>query len=157
MLLNKLYFGDKSFKEKLDCMKKISNVFFGCGFFTLAIAVALSNNAIPNKIGDFQEGFYFGVAIGVIIVSMIIKCRIKKILNDDKKFKEEEIKYNDERNRFISDKSAITSFVIIMVSLYISLVISGFLNMIVFATLLSVIAFCAGVFFVVYFIMDKKF
>lgn len=157
MLLKNLYFGNKSFKEKLDCMKKISNVLLSCGFFTLAAAIALSNNAIPNKLGGFQEGFYFGIAIGIILASTILKCRINKILNDDKKYKEEEIKYNDERNRYISDKSAITSFIIIMVLLYISLVISGFFNMIVFITLLSVIILCAGIFFAVYVILDKKY
>lgn len=125
-----------------------------CGGVSIGLSIysRLNGNIILN---DFANGFYTGTGGGLIgsgIMTIILNT-IK--LKNEEKLKKAEIESNDERNKFIVQKSFSASALIGFFSLYIGVIISGFYNEIVFTTLLCCLGGFALIIFIVYVILNK--
>lgn len=118
--------------KKLIIGNILSVIIILAGIFSLVLSIIMKNN-----VSDFQNGFYCGTGGGLIGAGIVTIIRNTILLRNKEKFRKAEIKEKDERNRFIIQKAWSISGIIGMFLLYISVVIAGAYNSIVFITLLS--------------------
>lgn len=124
------------YRKKLIIGNILSVIIILAGIFSLVLSIIMKNNNL-NNISDFQNGFYCGTGGGLIGAGIVTIIRNTILLRNKEKFRKAEIKEKDERNRFIIQKAWSISGIIGMFLLYISVVIAGAYNSIVFITLLS--------------------
>lgn len=120
------------YRKKLIIGNILSVIIILAGIFSLVLSIIMKNN-----VSDFQNGFYCGTGGGLIGAGIVTIIRNTILLRNKEKFRKAEIKEKDERNRFIIQKAWSISGIIGMFLLYISVVIAGAYNSIVFITLLS--------------------
>lgn len=92
--------------------------------FGVALAVLLYVNHANDYLIGFSYGFVGSVSC-ILILQIIYLIWIHK---SDIKLKKETIKYKDERNIFINDKSNAVSFVVFMVTIALLIMIFAFFD-----------------------------
>lgn len=113
-------------------------VFFIIYFITGGMASAAGGS---GPVDDFVQGFDLGIFSAVVVVSIFVGVHNALALRSEEKLKKLYIKETDERQTLIKQKSGSTAFYIIMYSLILATIASGFLNKTVFFTLLAAVVF----------------
>ena len=104
---------------------------------------------------SFANGFYAGMGGGLIGAGIATLIKNAKLLKDADKRKEAEIQEKDERNLYISLNAwKYTGFAMLYI-LYIGIIISGFINVTVFLTLLCVFGVAGLCMLISYLILRK--
>lgn len=142
-----------SFRKKLIIGNIISFILVLLGMAAIGLTLYTVGNGI--KVDDFAKGFYRGTGGGLIGAGTITIIINLYTMNNDKKFKEAEIKYRDERNKIILQKTAAVSFFICLFASYVGILILGLINEYIFNTLLVVFGIQGIILFVVYIVMNK--
>lgn len=88
---------------------------------------------------DYGIRYNGGFFSGIITVSVMNLVKIKKSLKDEKKFKEQYIRENDERLGTIEKEVAKTTFNVTLVVLCMAVIVSNYFNIIVSCTLACVL------------------
>lgn len=94
-----------------------------------------------GPVDEFVQGFDLGIFSAVVVVSIFGAVSNALTLRSEEKLKKLYIKETDERQALIKQKSGSTAFYIIMYSLILATIASGFLNKTVFFTLLAAVVF----------------
>ncbi|SFC87645.1 hypothetical protein [Clostridium uliginosum] len=154
MFLSKFNLHNISFKEKIILRIILSIIFILCGIFSISIVIFMKINELKYT-NDFSSGFYIGTGGGLIGagIATIIKNNI--YLKNEDKFKKAEIQDNDERNRFILQKTLSISAFIFALLLYIAILLSGIYNFVVLITLLCSLAVFSIILLIVNLVLKK--
>ena len=125
------------FREALR--KKNMRLSVGMAILSFFYIYLIRKSAAFATVNDFVAGYTTGIYIasGVLFVYSIAKNM--KALNSDKELKKQYIKATDERTRLIQYKLGETSLYVFLFILLLATILSGFYNLIVFYTLLSVL------------------
>ena len=94
-----------------------------------------------GRVDDFVQGFDLGIFSAVVGVSIFYAVSNILALRSEEKLKKLYIRETDERKTLIKQKSGSTAIYIIIYSLILATIASGFLNKTVFFTLLAAVAF----------------
>ena len=119
----------EEFRKKLKKRLKI--------FWALIIVFTISY--VLLLIFGSDKGYNGGFFTGIITVSIMNLVRTKKSLKDEKKFKEQYIRENDERLGTIEKEVAKTTFNVTLVVLSLAVIVSNYFNIIVSCTLACVL------------------
>ena len=157
MWLNQLFI-----ENPIDFEKRCRNrIVYGICFILLgAAAIGLSfavrNHAmvmyLEQGYKDFMPGFYSGTGFGLAAAGVISIMRNLKYLRNPELKEKRRIYETDERNRMLGLRCWAYTGYTMMISLYIGILISGFISMTVTKTLISV-----AVFFAVLLLVQKAF
>ena len=148
MLLNNLFIDNPINFEK-RCKTRIiaSCLLLVLGAVTIALSF-LAGDHIPVLYMtadhyDFIPGFYMGTGFGLLFAAIATIIKNVRYLKKPDLKKEREIYETDERNRMLGLRCWAYTGYTMMISLYIGILISGFISMTVTKTLISVAAFFA--------------
>ena len=148
MLLNNLFIDNPINFEK-RCKTRIiaSCLLLVLGAVTIALSF-LAGDHIPVLYMtadhyDFIPGFYMGTGFGLLFAAIATIIKNVRYLKKPDLKKEREIYETDERNRMLGLRCWAYTGYTMMLSLYIGILISGFISMTVTKTLISVAAFFA--------------
>ncbi|MCL2341652.1 MAG: hypothetical protein FWC53_00895 [Firmicutes bacterium] len=159
MLINTIKYAN--FKKNLKFSIVLSAIAIILGIISITVFSIYNEKMIAEgtigwiNTSGLIKGFYFGTGIGLIIAGLIIMVQSIIPLINKERFKEEEIKYNDERNKFIRDKILSISATAMFLIIDIALIISGIYNIVVFMTLLAVFAVFIAILTITTVIVDK--
>ena len=117
----------EAFKQSLYTKIKIFILMILLGFITLVVGL-LPQFTNLLTLEDYASGFLTGFGTGLIILGIIFIIRTNKILKDEAKLKEERLKVQDERNLMICNHSIKVATFIVLITLYICLIASLFIN-----------------------------
>ena len=142
----------------IDFEKRCRNrVWIGVLFLVLgAAALALSFVArdrvmvmyLEPGYTDYIPGFYWGTGAGLVAAGIISIIRNVKYLKNPELGKKRKIYETDERNRMLGLRCWAYTGYTMMLTLYIGILVSGFISLTVSKTLMVVAAFYAVVLFV---------
>ena len=148
MWLNQLFI-----ENPIDFEKRCRNrIVYGICFILLGAAAiglsfAVGNHAmvmyLEQGYKDFMPGFYGGTGFGLAAAGVITIMRNLKYLRNPELKEKRRIYETDERNRMLGLRCWAYTGYTMMLSLYIGILISGFISMTVTKTLISVAAFFA--------------
>ena len=148
MLLNNLFIDNPINFEK-RCKTRIiaSCLLLVLGAVTIALSF-LGGDHIPVLYMtadhyDFIPGFYMGTGFGLLFAAIATIIKNVRYLKKPDLKKEREIYETDERNRMLGLRCWAYTGYTMMISLYIGILISGFISMTVTKTLISVAVFFA--------------
>ena len=126
----------EEFRKKLKKRLKI--------FWALIIVFTISY--VLLLIFGSDKGYNGGFFTGIITVSIMNLVRTKKSLKDEKKFKEQYIRENDERLGTIEKEVAKTTFNVTLVVLSLAVIVSNYFNIIVSCTLACVLGIISAIY-----------
>ena len=148
MWLNQLFI-----ENPIDFEKRCRNrIVYGICFILLGAAAiglsfAVGNHAmvmyLEQGYKDFMPGFYGGTGFGLAAAGGITIMRNLKYLRNPELKEKRRIYETDERNRMLGLRCWAYTGYTMMISLYIGILISGFISMTVTKTLISVAVFFA--------------
>lgn len=126
----------EEFRKKLKKRLKI--------FWALIIVFTISY--VLLLVFGSDKGYNGGFFTGIITVSIMNLVRTKKSLKDEKKFKEQYIRENDERLGTIEKEVAKTTFNVTLVVLSLAVIVSNYFNIIVSCTLACVLGIISAIY-----------
>ncbi|MBQ9895496.1 MAG: hypothetical protein IJM38_08950 [Ruminococcus sp.] len=126
----------EEFRKKLKKRLKI--------FWALIIVFTISY--VLLLIFGSDKGYNGGFFTGIITVSIMNLVRTKKSLKDEKKFKEQYIRENDERLGTIEKEVTKTTFNVTLVVLSLAVIVSNYFNIIVSCTLACVLGIISAIY-----------
>lgn len=91
--------------------------------------------ATPETKESFIFGFQCGAAISMGTLAIVLICRYRAVLGDEKKLKLQFNKENDERRKAIRAKAGMPMLLITSILMIITGIIAGYFNPIIFVTL----------------------
>lgn len=122
-------------------------MFYPVGRSAIGLSFAVGNHAmvmyLEQGYKDFMPGFYGGTGFGLAAAGVITIMRNLKYLRNPELKEKRRIYETDERNRMLGLRCWAYTGYTMMLSLYIGILISGFISMTVTKTLISVAAFFA--------------
>lgn len=125
------------FKNKIKIKIISSIIIMILGAISLAFALYTSGN--PAHSASFLNGFYTGLGSAFIFAGGITLFKATKTLKSQEQFNKAKIAYEDERNKFILNKTlSITAYIMYSI-LFVALVFSGLFNITVFMTILVIL------------------
>lgn len=126
----------EKFKQKLKTRLCLGGIY--C-IVIAALLVITKILAINDTATSFNLGFTAGIE--AIVIFHLIKYR--KALHDEEKLKEIYVQENDERKKYIDAQIGGTGFNMVLLIMILAMLVSGYFNQIVFATLLAcVVGIC---------------
>lgn len=132
----------KEFKEVLKKRMKFVAI------YNLLVLILLSNGILHMFVGynshkgNYIVGFDVGICIGIELLMLYHLGEYIKALKDESILKKLYISENDERSKYIAEKIGGKAVDIIILALCICAIIFGYINEIVFFTLLATLIFC---------------
>ena len=143
---------DEEYREKLRKRKKFTPVLIILG----AAAIVVSMYLLQCKEDrDFVAGLYMGIGCGVLAVSIVWFLKIRSLLKDEKKLRVKRLKESDERNIQVTLKAHYTAGLLLILTGYTVLLVSGFFSMEVFWTVWVTIMLYFALFLAGRFIYEK--
>jgi len=156
MLVNKLGFGNMDFRKKVKMRIGFSALFFVLG--ALTVGIVLSVDPFTSELThdmSFASGFYFGLGFGLMGAGIATIIKNVRYLKNTEKFKAAEIANNDERNRYIANRTwSISAFIMISLT-YLAVIIAGIYDTVIFSTLLAVLGVFGLVLLIVQIVLKK--
>ena len=143
----------ESYEKKVIKRLKASYGITVLGIITFMIALIFKNHIV----NDFLRGFYVGIGAGLVVASLSLIIRFKKLLNNKEKLQEKKIEETDERNIYIQIRTAHISFIVSLIVIYLAFIISGLFSLTVFLTLFGVIIFMIFTLIFVYNSVKKQY
>ena len=153
MLVNKLGFGKMDFRKKVKTRIWLSALLIVLG--ALSAGVVLFAGTFGWHGLAFTNGFYLGLGFGLMAAGLVTILKNVRYLKNAEKFKVAEIADQDERNRFVSNRTWSLSAAIMLCLVYLAVIIAGMCNIVVFKTLLIVLGAFALVLLIVHIILKK--
>ncbi len=113
----------------------------------LVVLVIVFNRYLDNRfmIPDMSLGFTSGFVVGIQTLVIFGMFKINSAIQDDAKLKALYIKENDERTRAIQEKIGGVGINLIIAGLGLATVITCYIDMTIFLTILSVLFFAVMV------------
>lgn len=131
----------KVVKKKLELMAG------SCGFAAFVIAlIGASGNIIvrtSEPISDMINGVQVGIFIGLELSMLYFIAKYRKALKTEDELKKLYIEEHDERTKLIRNKIGGVGFNFSLGAIATATIMAGFLNQMVFITLLGVLCFMA--------------
>lgn len=149
MWLNRLFIETPiNFEKRCRNRIIIGVVFTLLGLLALILAAASSNSQLPILYlepgsRDLISGFYSGTGAGLTAAGIITIIKNIRYLKKPELKQKQKIYETDERNRMIGLRCWAYTGYTMMLSLYIGILISGFISITVMKTLLAVAAIYA--------------
>ncbi len=141
----------EDFRKKL---KRRSNLIRSFMSLILLLIVAL-NYFVPHNEG-FQIGFTLGLALAAEILAAMYLAKCERAIKNEDVMKALYIEENDERSIYIKSQIGGLGLNVVIVSLIIATVVTGFFNEIVFFSLLATLLFSSLVKFSLKLYYKKK-
>lgn len=91
-----------------------------------------------SKIPSFIQGYNLGVVTGVVLFISFHLFKNYSVLKQKEKLKKQYIEENDERTKTIKQKTGASATYILTLAFALATIVAGFLNEVVFYTLLAV-------------------
>lgn len=110
-----------------------------------------------SLLNEFLAGFYTGTGGGLFTVGIVLAIRCICVMRNEEKRKKVEIDENDERTRFITDRTGFITCMTMMAILYVASLVSGFLNLVVFFALVGATVLMILIMLVTNAILKKKY
>jgi hypothetical protein len=108
------------------------------GFTGLCIILlAVLNRSNQTNTGDFSRGVQIGIFIGISFMTLYFIGKLRNTLKNEDKLKKLYIEENDERRKWIQQKTGKTTILIVAFSMPIAIIVAGFYNFVVLITLLG--------------------
>ncbi|GEM_PF-741048 len=151
--------------RKILRKRKILCLVFGILLLPLAIATlylfysmdsAIKGSDIVEFFGGVLNGLRAGLGITIVMLLFVKAIQYHKALKNDTEIKNLYIEEHDERNIALNEKSSKISFNVIFLAIFISCVITGFINSTVSLTLLAVLFFVTLTKVVIYIMYSRK-
>ena len=147
MWLNQLFIENPIDFEKRCRNRIVWNMFYPCYAAAIGLSFAVRNHAmvmyLEQGYKDFMPGFYSGGPDSPGCAGVISIMRNLKYLRNPELKEKRRIYETDERNRMLGLRCWAYTGYTMMISLYIGILISGFISMTVTKTLISVAVFFA--------------
>lgn len=144
---------DEEFREKLRQRKNFTPVMAILGMASIIVSIFLLRSDGDR---DFVAGLYMGLGCGIIAVSIIWLLKIRSLLKDEKKLRVKRLKESDERNIQVTLKAHYTAGVLLILTGYLIMLISGFFSMEVFWTVWALIMLYFFLFLIGKVIYEKR-
>lgn len=160
MWLNSLFIENPIDFEK-RCRNRIvvGVIFMALGMAALILAVIAKDRVMVLYLEpgytDFVPGFYGGTGTGLVAAGIISIIRNRKYLKNPELGKKQKIYETDERNRMMGLRCWAYTGYTMMLTLYVGILVSGFISLTVSKTLMMVTAFYAVVLFLFKRMMQK--
>ena len=144
---------DEEYRETLKTRRRFIPVLMLGGAASIAVSVILIR---VREEKDFVAGLYMGLGCGILVASIILFLRIRSLLRDEKKLRMKRLQEFDERNIQITLKAHNTAGVLLIMTGYVIMLVSGFFSMEVFWTAWGLVMLYFVLFIVGRFIYDKR-
>lgn len=160
MWLNSLFIESPIDFEK-RCRNRIAVgiIFVALGMIALVLAVIAKDRVMVMYLEpgyrDFVPGFYGGTGAGFVAAGVVTIIRNRKYLKNPELGKKQKIYETDERNRMMGLRCWAYTGYTMMLTLYVGILVSGFISLTVSKTLMTVAAFYAVVLFIFKRMMQK--
>lgn len=104
----------------------------------------------------YHSGMYTGIGFGLVIAAIVFSIRIRVLLGNEEKLKEEKIRCTDERNVANSTKAFRVAGGALIIVMYIVAIIAGAWNHTVVMMMLGFVFFFVIVYLIAFKILDQK-
>lgn len=125
---------DKDYRKTLKKRMCMYYIMILLGAITLTLSIIFSTGSLAY-LSSFLSGVYSGIGSALIAIGIVFIIRTRKLLKDEAKLKQKMLEERDERNQMIIQKAMCSASTILLIVAYISLIISGIFNLVVFWTL----------------------
>ncbi len=137
---------DEEYRIVLKKRRKFIPVLILLGALSIVVSMFLLQMEDEKA---FVSGLYMGLGCGILAVSVVWFVRLRNLLKDEKKLRMKRLKETDERNIQVTLKAHYTAGVLLILTGYVIMLVSGFFSMEVFWTvwgliMLYFILFIAG-------------
>lgn len=125
------------------------------GLFIILLAVL--NRSNQTNTGDFSRGVQIGIFIGISIMTLYLIGKLRNTLKNEEKLKKLYIEENDERRKWIEQKTGKTTILIVAFSMPVAIIVAGFYNVVVLMTLIGTLLFLFIITACVKYFYNKKY
>jgi len=147
---------DEEYLSVLRRKRAVYVVMLVLGLITAVVALLAYGMEWDIAVTDHNMGFFCGVGSGLTGGSIAMLLRLRRTLRDQKRLREERVKYTDERLREIARRAWVVAGLMLLIALYLVGIIGGLF----YPVLHTVLAVLAGVFLVTYavtyFVLDRR-
>ncbi len=136
-------FKDIKFKDTLKKRITYLNSFNCLALFFIVFTGYFGNMSAggSKELASMIHGFQVGIFIGFEIIFVFYIGKYRRAIKSEALLNRLYIEENDERSRLIQDKIGGTGFNFVMAGVGTATIVAGFINQIVFFTLLAVLLF----------------
>lgn len=146
---------DDEYKEILTGRIRLWLLLGLVGLATLIVGIIAGLGAVGHQ-SSFLSGLYTGIGFAFLAISIARVLGTKKILKDELKIRQMRLKAQDERTILISQKALSMTAVILLITMYIGMLVMGFIDLIIFWILWSLIMCFTVVYLLVRVYYEKK-
>lgn len=144
---------DEEYRETLKRRRRLVPAVMLGGGVSIAVSAILMQ---AGEEKDFLAGLYMGIGCGILAASTVLLLRIRSLLRDEKKLRMKRLQEYDERNIQLNLKAHNTAGVLLIMTGYVIMLVSGFFSMEVFWTAWALTMLYFVLFLVGRWIYDKK-
>ncbi len=141
----------EKFKDSLKFKRNMTIVQILVAIISFILLSFYDSNKIDNQLNftdSFMDGFRLGIFFAIIIPCVFGVIKYQRLMLDDKKVRNEYIKVNDERTKNIVYNASTAMIRFLLSLMLLSLIVTSFINITVFLTLL-IVTFIAGYGFII--------
>lgn len=116
----------KNNEEYREVVRKRMYLYIGLmalGIVTIILAFTF-DRMLQEIMDDHSLGFMTGVGTGLFCAGVVLSIKTRLLMNNEKKLKEDRLKYKDERIQEISGKALRATAVVLLIVFYIVLLIT---------------------------------
>lgn len=143
---------DGEYRETLKRRRQFIPVLMLAGAASIAVSAVLTRSGEDK---DFLAGLYMGIGCGIIGAAAAWFVKIRSILKDEKKLRMKRLQEYDERNVQLNLKAHNTAGVLLLMTGYVIMLVSGFFSMEIFWTAWGLVMLYFILFIAVRMIYDK--
>ena len=144
---------DEEYREKLKQRRNFIPVLAVLGAASIVVSMLLLCFGGER---EFVAGLYMGLGCGILAVCIVWFLKLRKLLKDEKKLRVKRLAESDERNIQVALKAHYTAGVLLILTGYMVMLVSGFFSMEVFWTVWALIMLYFALFLTGRFFYEKK-
>lgn len=119
---------NEEFRQVVKAKIRSLIVLFFLGVLSFVASIVGSRIGMIDN-DSYLQGLFAGIGAGLVVTSIFLIIKYKKVLKDEEKLKALRLEQNDERNIYISNMAIKSAASTIIVLLYVVMIVGSFINM----------------------------
>lgn len=133
---------------------KLAGLFI-IGVITCAVTI-LARFLGKVNIPEYIFSTYIGFGVGLMVASIVLLIKNKRLLKDEQKLKMARVESFDERNQKISTEAVMIALIVLMVGMYLAMLVGGLWQPVLMQVQAFLICLFVGSYAIAYKIISKK-